>query len=207
MTKKSTKTDAKTTLKRLAGIEHALLNTDLVMAELLVHVMQLETVVEQAPRKNKAVVKKISELRKQLLDNKDSVLARSVKHEYLIAQNHAYRTESLDFTLKDLQQFHSSPNSNQIEPSSDFNKYSEILKLEKLKNIVAANVKCLSEETCYLCYFDIQKNTCADDTKLTNEQILSKFEESYFAMIIGPMLQEGTIHFLSRVSKLNKIQL
>ena len=187
-------------IKRLRSVQNSIVKVDLTLSELILENILFEEMVKQLSSK-KELAPVISEIKKDIFQHQDEILAKTIKHESIVMQNLIYRMELLDWTANNqLGGELKIPTKAELESNSKYNKFDQILLVEEFKKALLQNQKCLSDQTCYLCYANIQSNKCVEE-KLMQEVELQKYNGSLFLPIMAAKFQEGIIKFKNSVKQ------
>lgn len=188
---RNNKTKSRLGLKDLKALRHSVLNTDLVLGEFLVSLVLVDA-VSNSNFLDKESSQVLAKMKKELFNQQDALIERTIKHDILVVQS-TLKTTSLSDWAAGLGE-------PELDKNIKYNKYEEILKTEQLKTTILENQKCISEKSCFLCYTNIQTNSCVEE-KLTQIEQVKKYDNSLSLMILTPKYKDGIVKLKNKLSE------
>lgn len=117
-------------------------------------------------------------------------------------QNLAYRAEIMDWLVAFDDSSEKIPTRAELEKYASYNKYEEILNLEKLKISVIENKICLEDGSCNACDFKIQSNPCSEEKLASTEYALNN--HGYFVSIASSKIINAIMQFKKQIKQFEK---
>jgi hypothetical protein len=106
---------------QLNSIQHMLTKTDLTFSEMLIG-LNLFTTFEEKLRYRKSLASAILEIKRDLIANQDTILTKTINHEFLVLQSIVYRMELMDWNTGLGESATKVPTKTELEKYAKYNK-------------------------------------------------------------------------------------
>lgn len=176
------KDSAQKNIQKVKTLQKALTSGQSSITETLFFAQILEQLEKNiGSTKDKQLALAISEAKNSFVAEKQNIFKTAVSNDLSVYQNTIYHMEIPDWQVMNLGILPRPMTSDQIHTVAKTNKYDEVLKIEKFKNKILENSKCISDETCFICKAEIQAQKCEpyeEQEQSIDKLYVIKYEET-----------------------------